>query len=103
ASSVAGNHLLPGFYNSQPSHHRRASPASAYSNHAMTSAEILDLFRSTNALLDGHFPLRSGLHSRTYFQCALLLQHTQIAARVCGALAEKLREIPAERVISPAL
>jgi len=69
----------------------------------MTSAEILDLFRSTNALLDGHFLLRSGLHSRTYFQCALLLQHTQIAARVCGALAEKLREIPAERVISPAL
>lgn len=69
----------------------------------MTQAEILDLFRSTNALLDGHFLLRSGLHSRQFFQCALLLQHTQIAARVCGALAEKLREIDAERVISPAL
>ena len=69
----------------------------------MTSSEILDLFRSTNALLDGHFLLRSGLHSRQYFQCALLLQHTQIAARVCGALAEKLREITAERVVSPAL
>ena len=69
----------------------------------MTSTEILDLFRSTNALLDGHFLLRSGLHSRQYFQCALLLQHTQIAARVCKALAEKLREIEAERVISPAL
>jgi orotate phosphoribosyltransferase len=47
--------------------------------------------------------LRSGLHSRQYFQCALLLQHTQIAARVCGVLADKLREIPAERVVSPAL
>jgi len=69
----------------------------------MDSAELLDLFRSTNALLDGHFLLRSGLHSRQYFQCALLLQHTQIAARVCGALAEKLRGIEAERVISPAL
>jgi orotate phosphoribosyltransferase len=69
----------------------------------MNASEILDLFRSTNALLDGHFILRSGLHSRQYFQCALLLQHTQIAARVCGALAEKLRDIPAERVISPAL
>jgi orotate phosphoribosyltransferase len=69
----------------------------------MAPSELLDLFRQTNALLDGHFVLRSGLHSRQFFQCALLLQHTQIAARVCGALAEKLRDIPAERVISPAL
>jgi len=69
----------------------------------MNSSELVDLFRSTNALLDGHFILRSGLHSRQYFQCALLLQHTQIAAQVCGALAEKLCDISAERVISPAL
>ena len=69
----------------------------------MTAAELLDLFRQTHALLDGHFVLRSGLHSRQFFQCALLLQHTQIAARVCGDLAEKLRGIEAERVISPAL
>jgi orotate phosphoribosyltransferase len=69
----------------------------------VTSSELLDLFRSTNALLDGHFVLRSGLHSRQFFQCAQLLQHTQIAARVCGALAEKLTGIEAERVVSPAL
>jgi orotate phosphoribosyltransferase len=69
----------------------------------MNSSELLELFRSTNALLDGHFVLRSGLHSRQYFQCALLLQNTQIAARVCGELAGKLRNISAERVISPAL
>ena len=69
----------------------------------MTSSEILDLFRSSRALLDGHFVLRSGLHSRQFFQCALLLQHTQIAAQVCGALAEKVRGIAADRVISPAL
>lgn len=69
----------------------------------MTSADILELFRSTNALLEGHFLLRSGLHSRQYFQCALLLQHTQIAAQVCAALAEKVRDIQAERVVSPAL
>ena len=69
----------------------------------MNPDELLELFRSTNALLDGHFVLRSGLHSRQYFQCALLLQHTQIAARVCGALAAKLRDIAAERVVSPAL
>jgi orotate phosphoribosyltransferase len=69
----------------------------------MTESELLDLFRSTHALLDGHFVLRSGLHSRQFFQCALLLQHTTIAARVCAALAEKLRGIDAQRVISPAL
>jgi orotate phosphoribosyltransferase len=69
----------------------------------MTDHELLDLFRETHALLEGHFVLRSGLHSRQFFQCALLLQHTTIAARVCGALAEKLRGIAAERVISPAL
>jgi orotate phosphoribosyltransferase len=69
----------------------------------MTQDEILGLFRSSHALLDGHFLLRSGLHSRQFFQCALLLQHTGIAARVCGALAEKLRGVAAERVISPAL
>ena len=69
----------------------------------LTPAEVLDLFRQTNALLDGHFVLRSGLHSRQFFQCALLLRRTDIAARVCGALAEKLRGIDAESVISPAL
>jgi orotate phosphoribosyltransferase len=69
----------------------------------MTSAEILQLFRSTNALLDGHFVLRSGLHSRQFFQCALLLQHTKVAARICAALADKLRGIDADTVISPAL
>jgi orotate phosphoribosyltransferase len=55
----------------------------------MTESELLDLFRSTRALLDGHFVLRSGLHSRQFFQCALLLQHTTIAARVCAALRGK--------------
>jgi orotate phosphoribosyltransferase len=54
-------------------------------------------------LLDGHFVLRSGLHSREYFQCALLLQHTEIAANVCGQLAEKLRPFAADAIISPAL
>ena len=69
----------------------------------MTQEEALALFRKTNALLDGHFVLRSGLHSRQFFQCALLLKDTPIAARVCAALAEKLRHVHAETVISPAL
>src|SRR3989442_2372132 len=65
--------------------------------------DLLALFRKTGALLDGHFVLRSGLHSRQYFQCALLLQHTEIAAKVCGWLADKLRKFDCDTVISPAL
>ena len=67
------------------------------------SEDLLALFRKTGALLDGHFVLRSGLHSRQFFQCALLLQHTEIAADVCGRLANKLRGIDCDAVISPAL
>jgi orotate phosphoribosyltransferase len=67
------------------------------------SDDILALFRKTGALLDGHFVLRSGLHSREYFQCALLLQDTEIAAKVCGWLADKLRKFDCDAVISPAL
>jgi orotate phosphoribosyltransferase len=65
--------------------------------------DLLALFRQTGALLDGHFVLRSGLHSRQFFQCALLLQHPEVAARVCGQLADKLRDLPCDAVISPAL
>jgi orotate phosphoribosyltransferase len=67
------------------------------------SEDLLTLFRKTGALLDGHFVLRSGLHSRQFFQCALLLQHTDVAADVCGRLADKLRGIECDGVISPAL
>ncbi len=67
------------------------------------SNDLLALFRKTGALLGGHFVLRSGLHSREYFQCALLLQHTDIAAKVCGWLADKLLQFDCDAVISPAL
>ena len=65
--------------------------------------DVLDLFKQTGALLHGHFILRSGLHSREFFQCALLLQDAPIASRVCGMLAEKLGAYDAEVVISPAV
>ncbi len=66
-------------------------------------SEVLELFRQTGALLHGHFVLRSGLHSREFFQCALLLQDAAIAARVCGMLAEELGKHEATTVISPAV
>lgn len=65
--------------------------------------EVLQAFQSSGALLHGHFLLRSGLHSREFFQCALLLQDAALAARVCGLLAEKLRHYSASKIISPAV
>jgi orotate phosphoribosyltransferase len=65
--------------------------------------EVVELFRKTGALLNGHFILRSGLHSRQFFQCALLLQDATVAAYVCGLLAEKLQGYAAATVISPAV
>jgi orotate phosphoribosyltransferase len=69
----------------------------------MTETEVLQIFRETHALLDGHFLLRSGLHSRQYFQCALVLQFPRIAERLCSELATKLKDTGAETVISPAM
>lgn len=65
--------------------------------------QLLRLFRETGALLDGHFILRSGLHSRQFFQCALLLQHPEAAALVCSGLAGMLRDVECDAIISPAL
>jgi orotate phosphoribosyltransferase len=64
---------------------------------------ILEIFEKTGALLHGHFVLSSGLHSRQYFQCALVLQHTEVAAQICADLAAKLADIPCDAVISPAM
>lgn len=69
----------------------------------MTSQEALQLFRDTGALLDGHFILRSGLHSRQYFQCALALQQMPVVERFGAALAAKVRDLGAATVIAPAL
>jgi orotate phosphoribosyltransferase len=64
---------------------------------------ILEIFEKTGALLHGHFVLSSGLHSRQYFQCALVLQHTDLASQICGDLAAKLERLDCDTVISPAL
>ncbi len=69
----------------------------------MTSADVLTAFKETSALLEGHFVLRSALHSRQFFQCAMVLQHPRIAERICHALAEKLQVINCDAVISPAM
>src|SRR5580698_3606316 len=69
----------------------------------MTSEEALQIFRQTGALLEGHFILRSGLHSRQYFQCALALQEMPVVERLGGALADKVRGLGATTVVAPAM
>ena len=58
----------------------------------MDSQRVLELFRSTGAMLEGHFELSSGLHSERYFQCALLLEDPVRAESLARELAERIRK-----------
>ena len=72
----------------------------------MTQDEVLDEFRAAGALLEGHFILSSGLHSSRYLQCARVLMDAGRAARLCAALAEKVKAVatsPIDLVASPAM
>jgi orotate phosphoribosyltransferase len=69
----------------------------------MTNSEALRLFKETGALLDGHFVLRSGFHSRQYFQCALALQQMPIVEQFGAALASKFNGLAPQTIISPAM
>jgi orotate phosphoribosyltransferase len=69
----------------------------------MTRDELLDLFRRSGALLEGHFRLSSGLHSSGYLQSALVLQHPGHADAIGRAIAMRTRELGPTVVLSPAL
>ncbi len=71
----------------------------------MNQEAVLQLFRESGALLEGHFRLTSGLHSDRYLQCALVLQHPGAAADLGSELAKRMRELAAvpSLVIAPAL
>ncbi len=74
----------------------------------MEQVEVLRTFREADALLDGHFELRSGLHSDRYFQCAQALRDPAVAERLCAALTDRLRAglgdaLPVDGVVAPAL
>jgi orotate phosphoribosyltransferase len=69
----------------------------------MTSDEVLDRFKQSGALLEGHFVLSSGLHSSVYLQCAIALQETRDAMAFGKALADHFHDQPIETVASPAI
>jgi orotate phosphoribosyltransferase len=69
----------------------------------VTTEEVLKAYEETNALLKGHFRLSSGRHSDRYLQSALVLQYPWIAEKMARALAEKVKPMGPQLVLSPAM
>ena len=67
--------------------------------------ESLKILKESNALIEGHFILSSGLHSKQYVQCAKLLSHPKQAKIICASLSEKIKNNFAniDIILSPAL
>ena len=65
----------------------------------------LNILRKTDALLDGHFVLSSGLHSPKYIQCAKLLSFPHLAQDICTSLAKKIKRSfkKIDLILSPAM
>ena len=58
----------------------------------LSHKKSLDILKKTNALLEGHFVLSSGLHSPKYIQCAKLLSYPYLAKKLCESLAYKIKK-----------
>jgi orotate phosphoribosyltransferase len=73
----------------------------------MTKDQVIEEFRQAGALLEGHFLLSSGLHSAAYLQCARVMMDARRGARLCQALAERIRDglggEAIDMVVSPAM
>ena len=69
----------------------------------MNRSEIINVFKDTGALLDGHFILTSGRHSSSYFQCARVLQHPQYLTQFAEMIAKHFNKEKIDAVISPAI
>jgi orotate phosphoribosyltransferase len=69
----------------------------------LNAEQVIDQFRATGALLEGHFQLSSGLHSTVYLQCALVLQFPERAEAFGRAIAEKFQGQGIALVASPGI
>lgn len=69
----------------------------------LSPQEVLDMFEQKGALLTGHFKLSSGRHSEKYLQCALVLQHPELAQRIGSAIAAKFAGSKIDCVVGPAI
>ena len=71
----------------------------------LSHKKSLNILKKTNALLDGHFVLSSGLHSSRYIQCAKLLSYPHLAKNICISLSKKIKKNynDIDLVLSPAM
>ena len=71
----------------------------------LSHKKSLNILRKTDALLEGHFVLSSGLHSSKYIQCAKLLSYPHIAEKICKSLAKKIKKNfgKFDLILSPAM
>ena len=67
------------------------------------SNQVLDIFRETGALLQGHFILTAGRHSASYFQCAKVLQYPEHLQLFANEIVNFFRDLSIDLVISPAV
>ena len=74
----------------------------------MNQEEMLAIMKESGALLDGHFELRSKLHSNRYFQCANVLRYPRLAGKLCDELVARMQKqmpggVQSDAVIAPAM
>jgi orotate phosphoribosyltransferase len=69
----------------------------------MNKDRVVEIFRETNVLQDGHFKLTSGKHSNQYLQCAQVLQYPEHTQELCDGLAESFADLEIDLVIAPAI
>ena len=70
---------------------------------SQTDQEIIKIFKDSGALLEGHFVLRSGLHSGHFFQCAQVCQYLDKVTRLAEILVEELKDYQATTVVGNAM
>ncbi len=70
---------------------------------SLNETEILNIFKKTEALLEGHFLLTSGRHSSVYFQCAKVLQYPEYTEKICRIIYEHFKDRKIDTVIAPAI
>lgn len=70
---------------------------------SLNETEILEIFKKTESLFEGHFLLTSGRHSDKYFQCAKVLQYPEYIEQLCSIIANHFKNNEIDTIISPAI
>jgi orotate phosphoribosyltransferase len=69
----------------------------------LSNEDVIKIFKSTEALLEGHFLLTSGRHSNQYFQCAKVLQYPEYTSQICSLITNHFKDKEIDTVIAPAM